>query len=276
MVRRISVAAFAVVLGAAAVIMLFGAASAFADSSTSTPGRSAHGRSTPDDPAPDESSPDVSTPDTSAGGFSSHDLRDRLADAIDEAREDLRRLHLALSSPAPPGGESTPEPSPPTGTSTSSTGTATGGPTVGGGSATTGAAGPETDSVSTAPTPPNGAEPSAAGSPAAAVLPTEATPDESTAASPGGEDAPNQAAPAQAADPGSDAGAVPDFIGDALDATGPRPVAAGLSPDATKSGVFVAILALAVLLFLAAHQFVGRRDRGLAGARDAESVARFK
>jgi hypothetical protein len=43
-------------------------------------------------------------------------------------------------------------------------------PTVGGGSATTGAAGLEAVSASTAPTPPNGADPSAAGSPAPAVL----------------------------------------------------------------------------------------------------------
>ncbi len=47
-------------------------------------------------------------------------------------------------------------------------------PTVGGGSATTGAAGSEAASVSTAPTPPKGAEPSAAGSPAPAVLADEA------------------------------------------------------------------------------------------------------
>jgi hypothetical protein len=43
-------------------------------------------------------------------------------------------------------------------------------PTVGGGPATTGATGLEAVSASTAPTPPNGAEPSAAGSPAPAVL----------------------------------------------------------------------------------------------------------
>jgi hypothetical protein len=43
-------------------------------------------------------------------------------------------------------------------------------PTVGGGPATTGATGSEAVSASTAPTPPNGAEPSAAGSPAPAVL----------------------------------------------------------------------------------------------------------
>jgi hypothetical protein len=47
-------------------------------------------------------------------------------------------------------------------------------PTVGGGSATTGAAGFEAASASTAPTPPKGAEPSAAGSPTPAVLAHEA------------------------------------------------------------------------------------------------------
>ena len=43
-------------------------------------------------------------------------------------------------------------------------------PTVGGGSATTGATGFEAASASPAPTPPKGAEPSAAGSPTPAVL----------------------------------------------------------------------------------------------------------
>ena len=64
--------------------------------------------------------------------------------------------------------------------------------------------------------------------------------------------------------------------GDALGAMAFVPVAAGLSPDAAESGVFVAILAAAALLFLAAQQRGRRRDRWLAAARDAESVARFK
>jgi hypothetical protein len=80
-----------------------------------------------------------------------------------------------LVLPAPPGASGrmiTAAPNP-TGERPTPHGAAT--PTVGGGSATTGAAGSEAASVSTAPTPPKGAEPSAAGSPAPAVLADEAS-----------------------------------------------------------------------------------------------------
>jgi pilus assembly protein FimV len=149
------------------------------------------------------------------------------------------------ASPGQLGGS--PNPSP---------GSASGGPTVGGAPATTtGAAGNEAAAVSTAPTPPNGAEPAAAGSPGAVGSPAE------TPASP---------EPAPAADT--------DFsdLSGAIGATDPLPAATGLSPDTTRPGLLVAVLAFAVLLFLVAHQFVDGRDPRLGATRDAEAVARFR
>jgi len=277
MVRRIGLTASALVLGASAVVMLFGAADAVADSS-----RSAR-----------SSTPGKSTPDNGNRGNSDHGNSNRgssdpssskpsISDQADD-RKDEDNAHEAPSSLAPRRGESTSDASSPGELSTSSNGAVTGGPTVGGRPANTGAGGTEAVSASTAPTPPNGAEPSAAGSPAAAVFLVQAPPSLTPVAFVPVEESPVASAPVEesAAAPsvpaeGSGAIVVPDIGDDALDASGPRAVATGLSPDAHQSGVFVAILAAAVLLFLAVHQIAGRRDHGLAGARDAERVARFR
>jgi hypothetical protein len=44
----------------------------------------------------------------------------------------------------------------------------------------------------------------------------------------------------------------------------------------TRQGVFVAILAFAVLLFLVGYQLVDRRDPRRDATRDAEALARFR
>jgi len=85
------------------------------------------------------------------------------ADAARWAASALVRLAAASGT-----GELTTTASHSTGDTTTPHGSPT--PTVGGGSATTGATGFEAASASPAPTPPKGAEPSAAGSPAPAVL----------------------------------------------------------------------------------------------------------
>jgi hypothetical protein len=149
------------------------------------------------------------------------------------------------------------------------TGQSSGEPSVGGAQATTnGADGNEAVSASTAPTPPNGAEPPAAASPGAADIstaaPTPADPplDPATAAP-----APLTPVPANG---------VLDDVGDVLGATGPKPVATGLSPDTTQPSVLVALLAFAVLLFLVGYQLVDRRDPRRDATRNAEAVARFR
>jgi hypothetical protein len=154
------------------------------------------------------------------------------------------------------------------------TGQSAGEPSVGGAQATTnGADGNEAVSASTAPTPPNGAEPPAAASPgaadtsAAAPLPAETPPSDAPADI-------ASAAPAPPAPATSDV--VLDDLNDVLDATGPKPVATGLSPDTTKQSVLVALLAFAVLLFLVGYQLVDRRDPRRDATRDAEAVARFR
>ena len=144
------------------------------------------------------------------------------------------------------------------GTESVVTETVTGGTTVGGAPATSsGAAETEALVAPTAPTPPNGAETAAAGSPGAAV-PSE------------------EGQVAAGSSPSPEAAALPGAVGAAVGATDPLPVAGGLSPDTTGSGVIVAILAFVVLLFLVAHQFVDRRDPRLYAAHDAEAVARFR
>jgi hypothetical protein len=133
------------------------------------------------------------------------------------------------------------------------------GPTVGGAPATTtGAADTEALVAATAPTPPNGAEPAAAWSPAVAVLSDAAEVD---------------AAPP----PAHDAPALPESLGSALiRVTDPRPAANGLSPDTMRSGVLVAILAFAVSLLVVAYQFVDRGNPRRRVMRVTEAVARFR
>jgi hypothetical protein len=282
MVRRNALAASTVALCASVVVMMLGAADAVADSSTSNRGRSNSDKSTPGRSNQGDSGWDVpGSGPSSHDRHDWHDWHDPRADSNTDVREDVDQPPEAPSSPTAPGDVSTPEPSQPVVTSTSSSGTAAGGPTVGGGPATTGAAGTEAVSASTAPTPPNGAELSAAGSPAPAVLLVEAASDDRPVASPlappdQGRDASASESPTESPSASPSESAVPDFIEEALGAATPGPAATGLSPDSAQSGVLVAILAFAVLLFLAAHQLGGRRDRGLAGARDAEVVARFK
>ncbi len=166
------------------------------------------------------------------------------------------------------------------GTESTPTVTVSGGPTVGGAPATTtGAAVTEALVAPTAPTPPNGAEPAAAGSPGAAV-PTDGVVAEVAASSPAvvaevAASSPPVDAEVAAAPPPAAAPALPDLLGSAIAATGPLPAANGLSPDATESGGLVAVVAFVVLLFLVAHQLVDRRDPRLRAARDADAVARF-
>jgi hypothetical protein len=140
------------------------------------------------------------------------------------------------------------------------------GPTVGGAPATTaGAAEPEALVAATAPTPPNGAEPAAAWSPAVAVL--------------------SDAAVVHAAPPPVDdarplvdhALSLPESFGSALiRVTDPRPAAHGLSPDTMRSGVLVAILAFAVSLLVVAYQLVDRGNPRRRVMRAAEAVVHFR
>ena len=176
--------------------------------------------------------------------------------------------------PAAPGPDSAgPDSGPFGGTPAPVTGQSSGEPSVGGAQATTdGADGSEALVASTAPTPPNGAEPPAAVSPGAA--------DTSPAATVAVVDAPTDAAAAPATGPAAtppapDSGLLDDFDG-VIDATGPKPLAAGLSADTTRPGVLVALLAFVVLLFLVGYQLVDRRDPRREATRDAEAVARFR
>ncbi len=152
------------------------------------------------------------------------------------------------------------------------TGQSSGEPSVGGAQATTnGADGNEALAASTAPTPPNGAEPPAVASPGAADTSPVAT--DAVVGDPA--DAATDAAAPAATPPAPDGGLLDDFDR-VIGATGPKPVAAGLSPDATRPGVLVAMLAFAVLLFLVGYQLVDRRDPRRDATRDAEAVARFR
>ena len=140
------------------------------------------------------------------------------------------------------------------------------GPTVGGAPATsTGAAEPEALVAATAPTPPNGAEPAAAWSPAVAVLSDAAV---VHAAPP----------PAPAAPPlADDARSLPESLESALiRVTDPRPAAHGLSPDTMRSGALVAILAFAVSLLVVAYQLVDRGNPRHRVTRAAEAVVHFR
>jgi hypothetical protein len=139
------------------------------------------------------------------------------------------------------------------------------GPTVGGAPATTtGAAETEALVATTAPTPPNGAEPAAAWSPAVAVLFDAAVV----------QPAPPPVDNAPLAD---DALALPEPFGSALiRVTDPRPAAHGLSPDTMRSGALVAMLAFAVSLLVVAYQLVDRRNPRRRVTRAAEAVAHFR
>ena len=155
------------------------------------------------------------------------------------------------------------------------TGQPAGEPSVGGAQATTnGADGNETLVASTAPTPPNGAEPPAAASPGVADTSPVAVevPADATAVSTPAETA--VSAPAETA-PALDERLL-DGLDGVIGTTGPKPVAAGLSADTTRPGVLVAVLAFAVLLFLVGYQLIDRRDPRRDSTRDDEAVARFR
>lgn len=243
--RRAVAAGVVVVCATAASVLLGGGAEAGASRPYRDPGRASEGRP----------------------------LRDHADDASGHTEHHAGRPHEAtLPGTAPgtqdgdaPGGEdgalgteSTPTEPTLIGPTLIGTVSGGGGPTVGGAPATTqGAADTEALVAATAPTPPKGAEPAAAGSPGAVVPPD-------------GAEVP--AAPL----PVADAPALSDLLGSAIGATDPRPAAYGLSPDTARSGALVAIFAFVVSLFLVAHQLVDRRDPRRRAARVAEAVARFR
>ena len=172
MPRRTGLAACAVVLGTTAVLTLFGAGSAVADSSRGSgySGSSGGSNSRSSYSGGSDSRGYSGGSDSGYGGksrgMSSDDGNSRRNDYTPDARQNVKQPQ---SSPTPPGGGMTNGASPPDWTPTGTV-AAPEGPTVGGRPATTGAAGTEAASASTAPTPPNGAVPAAAGSPAAAVF----------------------------------------------------------------------------------------------------------
>ena len=213
MIRRRAIATAVVVLGTTTAVLPCAGADAGASGRDREPPRPSRGGR----------HRDVASPGTEPGGGEDGVL----------ATESVAAESVATESVP---SESMPTESMPT----EPTGPVSGDSTVGGAPATTaGAADAEALVAPTAPTPPNGAEPAAAGSPGAAVAPDRAN-----------------------------AEVWVDSI--------PLPMADGLSPDTTGPGALVAILDFVVLVFLVTHQFADRRDPRLRAARDAEAVARFR